>query len=167
MLCCGGGEEEIHSGPAPPNQYSSAPPGAGDRGEPARGGARGGGAAAAAQKVLPIEIPALSLDELNRSTDKFGTKALIGEGSYGRVYYATLADGTPAAIKKLDTTSSSSTESTDSDFATQLSIVSRLNNEHFLQMLGYCLEPNNRILAYEYATIGSLHNVLHGTYLPS
>ena len=157
MLCCGGGEEEIHSGPAPPNQYSAPPRaggGGGDRGS-ARGGARGG----APQKVLPIEIPALSLDELNKSTDKFGTKALIGEGSYGRVYYATLPDGTPAAIKKLDTTSS--TES-DTDFASQLSMVSRLKNEHFVEMLGYCLEPNNRILAYEYATMGSLHNVLHG-----
>lgn len=151
MLCCGGGEEETYNGP-PPKQYS-APPRA--DGEPrGGGGARGSGAP---HKVLPIEIPALSLDELNKSTDKFGSKALIGEGSYGRVYYATLSDGTPTAIKKLDTSSTDS-----DDFASQLSTVSRLKNDHFVQMLGYCLESNNRILAYEYATMGSLHNVLHG-----
>lgn len=31
----------------------------------------------------PIEVPALSLDELKDKTDNFGSKALVGEGSYG------------------------------------------------------------------------------------
>lgn len=50
----------------------------------------------------PIEVPALSLDELKEKTDNFGSKALIGEGSYGRVYYATLENGKAVAVKKLD-----------------------------------------------------------------
>ncbi|KAL0428630.1 UNVERIFIED_CONTAM: putative protein kinase [Sesamum latifolium] len=169
MSCCGGGEEEVNSGP-PASQYT-APPKAGggypvevsshsflhcERGEPRTSGGRGG----APQKVLPIEIPALSLDELNKLTDNFGANALIGEGSYGRVYHATLSDGRPVALKKLDTNSSPETDS--SEFAAQLSMVSRLKNEHFVELLGYCLEPNNRILAYEYAAMGSLHDVLHG-----
>ncbi|KAL2464743.1 putative protein kinase [Forsythia ovata] len=165
MLCCGGAEEENHSGP-PANQYT-APPRAGnpygggtgggsERGEPRLSGAIRSGAP---QKVLPIETPALSLDELNRLTSNFGTKALIGEGSYGRVFFAKLSDGQSAAIKKLDTSSS---PEPDSDFASQLSMVSRLKNEHFVGLLGYCLEANNQILAYEYATMGSLHDILHG-----
>uniref|UniRef100_A0A2P2NZU6 Uncharacterized protein n=1 Tax=Rhizophora mucronata TaxID=61149 RepID=A0A2P2NZU6_RHIMU len=28
--------------------------------------------------------------------------------------------------------------------------------------MGYCLEANNRILVYQFATMGSLHDVLHG-----
>ncbi|KAM3326781.1 hypothetical protein P3S67_001907 [Capsicum chacoense] len=28
--------------------------------------------------------------------------------------------------------------------------------------MGYCLEANNRILVYEFATMGTLHDVLHG-----
>lgn len=71
----------------------------------------------APQKVLPIETPSVSLDELNRSTGNFGTKALIGEGSYGRVFYAKLANGQAAAIKKLDTSTS---QEPDSDFAAQV-----------------------------------------------
>ncbi|KAK4481740.1 hypothetical protein RD792_012650 [Penstemon davidsonii] len=160
MLCCGGAEEETYNGP-PANQYTApAKPGGNpynggsERGEPRSSAARNG----APQKVLPIETPALSLDELNRMTGNFGTKALIGEGSYGRVFYAKLSDGTPAAIKKLDTGSSPEPD----DFAAQLSMVSRLKNEHFVGLLGYCLEANNRILAYEYAAMGSLHDVLHG-----
>lgn len=69
----------------------------------------------APQKILPIETPSMSLDELNRSTGNFGTKALIGEGSYGRVFYAKLGNDQAAAIKKLD-----SSQEPDSDFAAQV-----------------------------------------------
>jgi serine/threonine protein kinase len=41
-------------------------------------------------------------------------------------------------------------------------VVSRLKSEHFTQMLGYCLELNNRIVLYEFATNGSLYDILHG-----
>ena len=44
----------------------------------------------------------------------------------------------------------------------QLSLVSRLKHENFLELKGYCLEADNRILVYEYATMGSLHDILHG-----
>jgi hypothetical protein len=50
-----------------------------------------------------IEVPELSFDELKEKTDDFGSKALVGEGSYGRVYYAVLENGTHVAVKKLDT----------------------------------------------------------------
>lgn len=47
----------------------------------------------------------------------------------------------------------------------QLSVVSRLKHDHFVEMMGYCLEQNNRILVYQFATMGSLHDVLHGMYI--
>ncbi|XP_076936472.1 putative protein kinase At2g41970 [Bidens hawaiensis] len=159
MSCCGGSVEDYVGGPT--NNVTTAPPrgppyGGSNRGEPrssvpARSGAQ--------QKVLPIETPALSLSELNKITSSFGTKSLVGEGSYGRVFYGKLSTGEEVAVKKLDT--SSSTES-DNEFANQLSVVSRLKNEHFVELLGYCLEANNRILVYQYASMGSLHDVLHG-----
>jgi hypothetical protein len=86
----------------------------GGRGEPRSSNVVKSGAP---QKVLPIEIPAISLDELNRLTGNFGTKALIGEGSYGRVFYAKLSNGQAAAIKKLDTSSS---QEPDTDFVAQV-----------------------------------------------
>lgn len=69
--------------------------------------ARTGGAAASAAKVLPIDVPAVALSELNRLTGNFGDRALVGEGSYGRVYRATLATGEAAAVKMFDNGSSS------------------------------------------------------------
>ncbi|KAG2403482.1 protein kinase [Vigna angularis] len=160
MSCCGGAEEEF--GIPPTNQYNASVEkgsvyggGGGDRGEPRGNIVKTG----APKKELPIEIPAISLDKLNQLTDNFGTKALIGEGSYGRVYFAKMDGDKEVAIKKLDTTSS---PEPDSDFATQLSVVSRLKSDHFVELLGYCLEENNRILVYQYASLGSLHDILHG-----
>ncbi|XP_077234619.1 putative protein kinase At2g41970 [Tasmannia lanceolata] len=156
MLCCGGAEEESFGQPA--NQYTAPPNGNrpdNDRESKGPNAVKSGAPA----KVLPIEIPALSLDELKRLTSNFGPKALIGEGSYGRVFYATLSTGQAAVIKKLD---ASSSQEPDSDFAAQLSMVSRLKNENFVELLGYCLEANNRILVYQFATKGSLHDILHG-----
>ena len=87
----------------------------GNRGEPRNTNApRSGGPA----KVLPIEIPAVALDELNRMTSNFGNKALIGEGSYGRVFQGKY-NGDDVAIKKLD---ASSSEEPDSDFTSQVHI---------------------------------------------
>ncbi|KAK9218021.1 hypothetical protein WN943_006655 [Citrus x changshan-huyou] len=57
------------------------------------------------KEAPPIEVPALPLDELKEKTNNFGSKALFGEGSYGRVYYANLKNGKAMAVKKLDVSS--------------------------------------------------------------
>ncbi|KAL1189728.1 PTI1-like tyrosine-protein kinase 3 [Cardamine amara subsp. amara] len=106
-----------------------------------------------------IDVPAISLDELKDKTDNFGSKALIGEGSYGRAYYATLKDGKAVAVKKLD---NSAEPESNVEFLTQVSRVSKLKHDNFVQLFGYCVEGNFRILAYEFATMGSLHDILHG-----
>ncbi|CAN1292967.1 Pto-interacting protein 1 [Linum perenne] len=108
-------------------------------------------------KIQPIEVPELPLDELKEVTENFGTNSLIGEGSYGRVYYGTLKTGQAAAIKKLD-----SSKQPDDEFLAQVSMVSRLKHEYFVQLLGYCVEGGSRVLAYEFASNGSLHDILHG-----
>ncbi|XVF28120.1 hypothetical protein REPUB_Repub15cG0001800 [Reevesia pubescens] len=107
--------------------------------------------------IQPIAIPAISVDELKEMTDNFGTKSLIGEGSYGRVYYGILKSGKAAAIKKLD-----SSKQPDQEFLAQVSMVSRLKHDNVVELLGYCIDGSLRLLAYEYASNGSLHDMLHG-----
>jgi len=53
-------------------------------------------------KVQPIAVPTIPMDEIREVTKGFGDEALIGEGSFGRVYFGTLRNGRGAAIKKLD-----------------------------------------------------------------
>ncbi|KAI5059352.1 hypothetical protein GOP47_0025671 [Adiantum capillus-veneris] len=113
---------------------------------------------APANTAQPIQAPCLSMEQLKEATENFGPKALIGEGSYGRVYYATL-DGKAAAIKKLDTTNQ---QESNEEFLSQVSMVSRLKHDNLVEFVGYCVDGNLRILAYEFATMGSLHDVLHG-----
>ncbi|OVA13534.1 Protein kinase domain [Macleaya cordata] len=112
---------------------------------------------AQAVKVQPIAVPSISVDELKEVTDNFGTKALIGEGSYGRVYYGVLRSGQASAIKKLD-----ASKQPDQEFLAQVSMVSRLKHEHVVELVGYCVDGSLRVLAYEFATMGSLHDILHG-----
>lgn len=44
----------------------------------------------------------------------------------------------------------------------QVSLVSRLKHDNVVELIGYCLDGPQRVLAYEYATMGSLHDILHG-----
>lgn len=41
-------------------------------------------------------------------------------------------------------------------------MVSRLKHENVVGLLGYCVDGGLRVLAYEYAPNGSLHDILHG-----
>ncbi|KAF9592641.1 hypothetical protein IFM89_016298 [Coptis chinensis] len=118
--------------------------------------------AAQVVKVQPIAVPTISVDELKEVTDNFGTKALIGEGSYGRVYYGSLKSGRAAAIKKLD-----SSKQPDQEYLAQVSMVSRLKHDNVVELVGYCVDGNLRVLAYEFATMGSLHDILHGSAIAS
>ncbi|KAL6515882.1 cleavage polyadenylation factor subunit pti1 [Orobanche gracilis] len=110
-----------------------------------------------AVKIQPIAVPSIPVDELKEVTSNFSTESLIGEGSYGRVYYGTLKNGRAAAIKKLD-----ASKQPDDEFLAQVSMVSRLKHENFVELLGYCVDGNQRVLAYEFASNGSLHDILHG-----
>ncbi|GJX79853.1 probable protein kinase [Tanacetum coccineum] len=124
--------------------------------EPRMGGAGKNGGP---QKGLNIETPLLSMDELNKMTDNFGSKSLIGEGTYCRVFYGKLSNGEEVIIKKLDISSLADSEP---EFKEKLSMISRLKNEYFSELRGYCLDKKNRILVYQYATMGCLHQILHG-----
>ncbi|XP_038723384.1 pto-interacting protein 1-like isoform X1 [Tripterygium wilfordii] len=105
----------------------------------------------------PVAVPAISIDELKEITENFGTNALIGEGSYGRVYHGVLSSGQAVAIKKLD-----SSKQPDPEFLSQVSMTSRLKHENAVMLVGYSVDGPHRVLAYEYAPNGSLHDILHG-----
>ncbi|OIW13447.1 hypothetical protein TanjilG_05337 [Lupinus angustifolius] len=108
-------------------------------------------------RIQPIEVPAIPVDEIIEITENFGEDSLIGEGSYGRVYYGVLKSGQHAAIKKLD-----ASKQPDDEFLAQVSLVSRLKNDNFIELLGYSVDGDSRILAYEFAANRSLRDILHG-----
>uniref|UniRef100_A0ACD5VMP7 Uncharacterized protein n=1 Tax=Avena sativa TaxID=4498 RepID=A0ACD5VMP7_AVESA len=108
-------------------------------------------------RTQPIEVPAIPLDEMKEITKIFSSDVLIGEGLYARVFFGVLKDGKKSAVKRLD-----SSKQPDQEFLAQVSAVSRLKHDNVIQLIGYCAAGSTRLLAYEYATMGSLHDVLHG-----
>ncbi|KAI3787015.1 hypothetical protein L1987_41171 [Smallanthus sonchifolius] len=161
MRCCcrkrKQGQGKVTDGGATKNNCNVAPPrgplyGGGSMREPRTSGSATSGA------PKTIETPSLSLDELNKMTHNFGSESLIGEGTYCRVFYAKLSTGEEVVIKKLDMSSLSDSEH---DFRDKLAMISRLKNEYFSELCGYCLEKKNRILVYRYATMGCMHEILH------
>ncbi|XP_042449940.1 pto-interacting protein 1-like isoform X2 [Zingiber officinale] len=108
-------------------------------------------------KPQPIAVPAIPVDEIREITKNFGDEALIWEGSFGRVYFGVLKNERSTAVKKLD-----SSKQPDQEFLAQVSMVSRLKHENVMELVGYNVEGNLRLLAYEFATMGSLHDILHG-----
>ncbi|KAG6531169.1 hypothetical protein ZIOFF_004943 [Zingiber officinale] len=91
-------------------------------------------------KPQPIAVPAIPVDEIREITKNFGDEALIWEGSFGRVYFGVLKN----------------------ERSTVVSMVSRLKHENVVELVGYSVEGNLRLLAYKFATMGSLHDILHG-----
>uniref|UniRef100_A0A0D3EAY8 Protein kinase domain-containing protein n=1 Tax=Brassica oleracea var. oleracea TaxID=109376 RepID=A0A0D3EAY8_BRAOL len=63
------------------------------------------------------------------------------------------------ALKKLDVAPKAES---DDEFLSQVFMVSRLKHENLIQLLGFCVDGNLRVLAYEFAAMGSLHDILHG-----
>ncbi|MFS7935674.1 putative non-specific protein-tyrosine kinase RLK-Pelle-RLCK-VIII family [Helianthus anomalus] len=96
------------------------------------------------------------VEESYPSNEKGLTKSHSGNAI---VYFANLNNGRSVAVKKLDV----STEAeSDNEFLTRVAMVSTLKHENLVELCGYCVEGNTRVLAYEFATMGSLHDILHG-----
>ncbi|KAK8954173.1 Pto-interacting protein 1 [Platanthera zijinensis] len=155
MTCFGCfGEEEIHVAPVKggpfPASHAIGNDGSYRSSDPTPKGVQ-------SVKLQPIEVHVIPVEEIKNITDNFGNNSLIGEGSYGRVYYGILKNGKAAALKKLD-----ASKQPDQEFLSQVSMVSRLKNENVVELLGYYIDGSLRVLAYEFATMGSLHDVLHG-----
>ncbi|VAH13997.1 unnamed protein product [Triticum turgidum subsp. durum] len=94
--CCG--DEDTQRAPDNRNQYPGSHPARNDAYRTADPTPKG----PQPVKVQPIAVPTIPMDEIREVTKGFGDEALIGEGSFGRVYFGTLRNGRGAAIKKLD-----------------------------------------------------------------
>jgi len=127
--CCG--DEDAQGVPDSRNPYPGHHPARTDAYRPADQPPKG----PQPVKMQPIAVPAIPVDEIREVTKGFGDEALIGEGSFGRVYLGVLRNGRSAAVKKLD-----SNKQPDQEFLAQVSMVSRLKHENVVELLGYCAD---------------------------
>ncbi|XP_045085454.1 uncharacterized protein [Aegilops tauschii subsp. strangulata] len=102
-------------------------------------------------QIPPSVVPTISMYELKEITRNFSNDALIGDGFYNKLFFGVLKDGRKSVIKKLT-----------KENILEVPVVSRFRHENIIQLFGYCVEGDTHVLAYEYASRGSLHGILHG-----
>ncbi|PIM98334.1 Serine/threonine protein kinase [Handroanthus impetiginosus] len=97
--------------------------------------------------------------ELQHATDNFSLKNILGTGGFGNVYRGKLGDGTLVAVKRLKDLTGTTGES---QFRTELEMISLAVHRNLLRIIGYCVTPNERLLVYPYMSNGSVASRLRG-----
>lgn len=103
------------------------------------------------------------IQDLEKATDNFSPKNLIGKGGFGYVYKGTLSDGTVVAVKKIIESGFEG----DADFCNEVEIISNLKHRNLVPLRGCCVESgspeesaSDRYLVYDYMPNGNLDNHL-------
>ncbi|XP_047043641.1 wall-associated receptor kinase 3-like [Lolium rigidum] len=84
---------------------------------------------------------------------------IIGEGHFGKVYFGTLENKQPVAIKR----SIKVDKEMKAEFTGEVIIQSEMRHKNIARLLGCCLEMDVPMLMYEYASTGSLYDILFGS----
>ncbi|KAL9239088.1 hypothetical protein vseg_013440 [Gypsophila vaccaria] len=106
--------------------------------------------------ALPVKT--FSLLELEKATDKFSSRRILGEGGFGRVYHGILEDRVEVAVKLL----TGNNENGDREFIAEVEILSRLHHRNLVKLIGICIEGRRWCLVYELVHNGSVESHLHG-----
>ncbi|KAK7272161.1 hypothetical protein RJT34_28592 [Clitoria ternatea] len=104
-----------------------------------------------------------SFAELENATGSFSASNLIGLGGSSYVYRGRLKDGSDVAVKRLK-----DQRGPDSEFFTEIELLSRLHHCHLVPLVGYCSELKGknvqRLLVFDYMTNGNLRDCLDGVF---
>lgn len=103
-------------------------------------------------------VPLIDYEVLEKATNIFQESNVIGEGGFGRVYKACLEDNLYVAVKKLECTDKDS----EKEFENEVDILSKIQHLNVIQLLGYTIHGESRLIVYELMENGSLETLLHG-----
>ncbi|XP_066340376.1 cysteine-rich receptor-like protein kinase 25 isoform X2 [Miscanthus floridulus] len=78
--------------------------------------------------------------------EKTEERNLVGHGGFGYVYKGNLLNGLNVAIKRFDTSSFQGPH----EFRTEIDAIPNLRHKNIIDLLGYCVQGEEKILVYEY-----------------
>ncbi|GLT67674.1 hypothetical protein SLA2020_399650 [Shorea laevis] len=96
--------------------------------------------------------------ELIKATNNYDPSQFLGEGGFGSVYKAVLADNIEVAVKKAKEVDKARI---NQDFQHEIGIVSQVNHKNVVKLLGLCLETKVPLLVYEFISKGTLYHHIH------
>ncbi|KAK4756530.1 hypothetical protein SAY87_006657 [Trapa incisa] len=105
-----------------------------------------------------LSVRTFGFAELEKATEKFCSKRILGEGGFGRVYKGVMEDGSEVAVKLL----TRDQQNGDREFIAEVEILSRLHHRNLVKLMGICIEGRRRCLVYEVVHNGSVESHLHG-----
>ncbi|XP_061353931.1 probable serine/threonine-protein kinase PBL7 isoform X2 [Gastrolobium bilobum] len=105
-----------------------------------------------------IAAQTFSFRELATATRNFRAECLLGEGGFGRVYKGRLENiNQIVAIKQLDRNGLQGNR----EFLVEVLMLSLLHHPNLVNLIGYCADGDQRLLVYEYMSLGSLEDHLY------
>ncbi|XP_022856729.1 putative cysteine-rich receptor-like protein kinase 20 [Olea europaea var. sylvestris] len=103
-------------------------------------------------------VPFYSWKSILASTENFSDVHKLGQGGFGPVYKVLLPGGKEIAVKRL----SSFSVQGSNEFQNEVVLIAKLQRRNLVQLLGYCIEGNEKILLYEYMPNKSLDVFIFG-----
>ncbi|KAK3431968.1 hypothetical protein EUGRSUZ_E04147 [Eucalyptus grandis] len=102
------------------------------------------------------QLVVYDFDSIRLATDNFNLKNKLGQGGLGPVYKGKLNNGKEIAAKRLSSSSSQGI----AEFKNEILLISKLQHQNLVRLLGCCIEGEEKILVYEYLPNKSLDTFL-------
>ncbi|KAL3740602.1 hypothetical protein ACJRO7_021821 [Eucalyptus globulus] len=105
-----------------------------------------------ANELTTLESLQFDLATMQAATNDFSPENKLGEGGFGEVFQGRLSDGQQIAVKRL----SRSSRQGDEEFKNEVLLVAKLQHRNLVRLLRFCLEGDEKLLAYEFVPNKSL-----------
>ncbi|KAK9089543.1 hypothetical protein Scep_028625 [Stephania cephalantha] len=103
-----------------------------------------------------FELPTFDLNTVMVATENFSLQNELGSGGFGCVYKGKLPDGREIAVKRLSKNSGQGVK----EFKNEVVLIAKLQHRNLVQILGFCVEEEEKMLIYEYMPNKSLNFLL-------
>ncbi|KAB2610565.1 G-type lectin S-receptor-like serine/threonine-protein kinase [Pyrus ussuriensis x Pyrus communis] len=103
-----------------------------------------------------FDVPFFDLESILVATNYFSNANKLGQGGFGPVYKGNLPGGQEIAVKRLSRCSGQGLE----EFKNEVLLIAKLQHRNLVQLLGYCVEGDEKMLVYEYMANKSLDSFI-------
>ncbi|KAJ0264790.1 putative cysteine-rich receptor-like protein kinase 35 [Hirschfeldia incana] len=103
-------------------------------------------------EIIPLNSLQFKFKTIEAAADKFSVNNMIGQGGFGEVYMGKLSSGTEVGVKRLSKTSRQGAK----EFKNEALLGTKLQHRNLVRLLGFCVEGEEKILAYEFVPNKSL-----------